>query len=140
MEIGIVTCVREPLDDRQHAPQLFVRGHGLGIRPRAFAADVEQIGPVGDQLQRMSDCRIRVKELAAVRKAVGRDVDDPHHQRPPRQFERACAKSPLIGDEPGDSPNEHTRLLPTHSDVIGNLLSLIALLRCSSRARPAAPM
>ena len=35
-----------------------------------------------------------IEELPAVGKAVRRDIDDAHHQRPPRQLERASAQSP----------------------------------------------
>ena len=80
---------RELLDHRQHAPQLFVGSDRLGIGPRAFAADVEQVGAVGDQLQGVRDGRVAIEELAAVGKAVRRDVDDAHHQRPARKLQ-AC--------------------------------------------------
>ena len=85
-----VGLLGEALDDRQDAAQLFVGVDRLGVGPRAFAADVEDVGAVGDQPQGVVDGRLRVEKLAAVGKAVGRDVDDAHQQRAAAE-RRACA-------------------------------------------------
>ena len=71
IEIGIVDLRRELLDDRQHAAQFFVGVDRLGVRPRAFAADVEQVGPVGDQLQRMGDRGIASRNCPPSEKLSG---------------------------------------------------------------------
>ena len=42
---------------------------GVGIGPRALAADVEQVGAVGDQLQGVVDGGLRIEELARRRKS-----------------------------------------------------------------------
>ena len=94
IEIGTSHLRASCSNDRQHACKFFVGGNRLRIRPRAFAADVEHIGAVGHQLQAMRDGRIRIEKLPAVGKAIRRDVDDAHHQRPPRQLQRARAQLP----------------------------------------------
>ena len=154
---------RQPLDHRQHAAQLFVGVDRLGIRPRAFAADVEQVGAVGDQLQCMLDGRIGVEKLPAVGKAVGRDIDDAHHQRPPRK-RRACACEAAtelpdrcsitfnldIRSNVPRKARKHTkqnvRLVRLECVAIRCISCAFRVFRgyrffrCSSRARPAAPM
>ena len=64
-----VGLLGEALDDRQHAAQLFVGVDRLGIGPRALAADVEDVGAVGDQLQGVVDRRLRIEKLARRRKS-----------------------------------------------------------------------
>ena len=50
----------------------------IGAGPRAFPADVENVGTFFDQPQSVIDRGTRACKEPAVRKAVGRDVDDPH--------------------------------------------------------------
>ena len=71
--------------------------HWLSTRSRAFAADVEDVGAVGSQLQRMPHRHILIKKLAAVREAIRRNVDDSHQERPPSQIKRAGPQSPSAG-------------------------------------------
>ena len=49
IEIGTVDLGRQCLDDRDNPAQLFVESDRLGPRPARFAAEIEQVGPVGDQ-------------------------------------------------------------------------------------------
>ena len=68
-------------DHREHARQLDVGRDG--IRPRAgrLAADVEQVGAVGDERDAARDRGPGIQVLAAVRERVGRHVDHAHHRR-----------------------------------------------------------
>jgi hypothetical protein len=43
----------------------------------------------------MCDGLVAVEVRAAVRKGIGRDIDDPHDQRALAEFERARAQAPL---------------------------------------------
>ncbi len=51
---------------------------GRGVRPRALAADVENVGPLVGQVQALLNGRRRVEKPPAVGEAVGRDVEDAH--------------------------------------------------------------
>ena len=53
----------------------------LGTGPGRLAADVEDVGALGDQLAAVLDRRRRLEPLAAVAERVGRDVDDAHDHR-----------------------------------------------------------
>ena len=81
-------------DDRNDALQLFLDGHGVRARPRAFAADIEDIGALLDELQAVRNGSRRGRVPAAVRKAVRRHVDDPHDARP---IERQTRKARAAG-------------------------------------------
>ena len=65
-------------DHRDDPGDLLVDGHGLRARAGAFAADVEDVGPVADQLHRLGQAALGRHAQPPVRKAVGRDVDDAH--------------------------------------------------------------
>ena len=56
-------------------------GTGSDPGPRALAADVEDVGALVRQPQRVRDGGLRHPEAAAVGEAVGRDVDDAHDAR-----------------------------------------------------------
>ena len=71
IESGIATFAGERFDHGQHAAQLFVGGHGFGIGPRAFAADIEQIGAIGDELQGVVDGRAGSKNWPPSEKLSG---------------------------------------------------------------------
>src|SRR5690606_27723379 len=66
------------LDQRDDPGDLLGIGDGLGARPRRLPADVENVRALGDQPARVRQSRGRIAIAAAVREAVGGDVDDPH--------------------------------------------------------------
>jgi hypothetical protein len=66
---------------RQHARQFGVERHGGAAGAGRFAADIEDVGALLEQLlavlQRSPGGRMR----AAIGEGIGRDVDDAHHAR-----------------------------------------------------------
>ena len=78
-------------DDPRH---LFVLGDRHGARARRLAADVDQVGAIRHHPTRVIERLRRVEVEAAVRERVGRDVEDPHHERA-RQVERVAAADEL---------------------------------------------
>ncbi len=81
--------------DGQHAPQFLVERHGLGARPRGFAADVEDVRAFRRRVAvACSTAALVIEEPAAVGEAVGRDVDDPHDERPAAELDHAVAELP----------------------------------------------
>ncbi len=86
-------------DDRQHAVEFFLLAHRLRTRPGAFAADIDQIGAVGDQLGRMLNGGGRIEKVAAVGEAIRRHVDDAHQQRPAREFKQCACGAARIEHE-----------------------------------------
>ena len=71
----------QPFDHRHNAAQFLGLGHRIGAGPRRFAADVENVGPGGGERLAMLDGRLRRRMLAAIGKAVGRDIDNAHDER-----------------------------------------------------------
>ena len=69
-------------DHRQDAPALLLEVHGVGAGPGRLPADVEDVGPLRLEPQRVRDRGVRGAVAAAVGEAVGRHVDDPHDARP----------------------------------------------------------
>ena len=67
-----------PLDHWEDPAELVVDGHRLGARPRGLAADVDDVGTLGDEPRRVLDRVVDCEEATSVRERVGRDVDDPH--------------------------------------------------------------
>jgi hypothetical protein len=56
----------QPFHDGQYAAQLLVSADGFRVRPGALAANVDQIGAIGDQLQRMVHGCIHIQKTSAV--------------------------------------------------------------------------
>ena len=73
-------------------------GVGCDARPRALAADVDDVGPGRGHRQAGGDRGARVKEVAAVAEAVGRDVQ---HAHDPRAVQRQAG--PVITSDPSPS-------------------------------------
>ena len=71
---------RQFADNRNDAAQFLFEGNRRGAGPGGFAADVEEVGALFDQLQSHGQRRRRRGELAAVGEAVRRDVDDAHDE------------------------------------------------------------
>ena len=72
----------EAFDHRHDARQFLALVHAFGTRPGRFAADIEDIGPFGRELQPMGDGLLGCGVAAAIRETVGRHVDDTHDQGP----------------------------------------------------------
>ena len=73
---------RQRLDHRHDPPQLLLEVDRLGTGPRQLRADVEDVGALRLEPQRVRDGGIRRQIAPAVREAVRRDVDDAHQARP----------------------------------------------------------
>src|SRR6185312_8059468 len=71
-------AVRERAYDWDHTALLFVRRNGCRARARGLAADVEDVGPLLRQLERVRDSSVGRWVRTAVGEAVGRHVDDAH--------------------------------------------------------------
>jgi hypothetical protein len=67
---------RECFDDRNHAGDFGFGIDRFGARPRGFAANVEQVRAFFDNLQSLLDRALRLDEVSAIGKRIGRDVDD----------------------------------------------------------------
>ncbi|MCY1508423.1 hypothetical protein D9M68_427310 [compost metagenome] len=65
----------------QHARQLGVERHGGAAGAGRFAADVEDVGTLLQQLLAVLQRRLGRRVRAAVGEGIGRDVDDAHHAR-----------------------------------------------------------
>ncbi len=85
------TVTRQRCDDRQHASQFLAGVDGLGAGPRRLAANIQNVGAVGNHLQAIVDCSRGVESPSAVGEGVRRDVDDPHDERAATQIERRPA-------------------------------------------------
>ena len=72
---------RQPLDDRQHAPQLFLQRNRFGPWTRRLAADVEDIRPLLEHAQPVLDGADLIEAQAAVGERIGRDVENAHDER-----------------------------------------------------------
>jgi hypothetical protein len=83
---------REPLDDRQHAPQLLVVVQRVRAGARGLAADVQDVGAILDHPQAVVHGPFGIVAEATVRKRVGRHVDDAHDQRARAELERPAAR------------------------------------------------
>ena len=86
------TAGGQPIDDGQNAGELLVLGQRRRTRPRRFSADVDDPGPLLDHLARARDGAIDVEVEPAVSERVGRDVEDPHHDRAVAELQRRPAR------------------------------------------------
>ena len=95
---------RESFNDGDDAADLLVRRHDLGAGAGGLAADVEDVGTVGNQGLGAGEGVGRAEGEAAVGEAVGRRVDDPHH-----------AGTLAVGDDPaaGDPGGHGSGLVRT---------------------------
>ena len=97
-----------PADSFQHGQQprlLFIRTDSGSLRgassaarprsrPRALRAQIEKIGPLVQQRERVRHGGFRSKKSAAIAERIRGDVDDAHHQRAPAQLQRAGSETP----------------------------------------------
>ncbi len=68
------------LDDRHHPIQLLLPPERRGPGPARLAADVDEVGPFGNQLLGVAQRGIAGGMPATVGKRIGRDVEDAHDQ------------------------------------------------------------
>src|SRR6185503_11867805 len=89
------TCAwREGLDDGADTAPFLLEIDRVGAGPRRFPADVENVGALRLELQRMRDGRVACEVAPAVGKAVGGDVDNAHDARAiEREAGNRCAGS-----------------------------------------------
>ncbi len=108
-------------DHRQDPGLLLLRGHGRSTGSRAFSADVEDVCAIGDQLQAMLKRGLNRIMAAAVRKAVGRYIDDAHDQgqcqaghgrRNSKQIQGRCHDECPLAKPSGIIPTRATRRPP----------------------------
>jgi hypothetical protein len=71
----------EALDERHHALRLDGGKARLVVGDAALGADVDQVGALGDELQRVTDLRVERRPAHRVGERVGARVDDPHDER-----------------------------------------------------------
>ena len=119
--VSTLICTPAPAqraDDRDDAAQLLVDRHRLGPRTGRLAADVEDVGTLGDEHARVFDGAIEREPLTAVGERVGRDVEDAHDAR----GHRALIVGPQALNRPSGAPmtglmaSTGTWLCPTELD------------------------
>src|SRR5690606_4962072 len=84
----------ERFENGYDSPQFVIAANAVTIRPRAFAADVDQVGPSVLQTQCMVDSRLSVEEVSPIRETVGGHIDDPHQCRSIAKVQFARAQLP----------------------------------------------
>lgn len=72
----------ERADHGQHPAQFLGLVHPGGAGAGGLAADVDQVGSGGHQVEAVLDGGLRVEPLPAVGEGVGRDIDDAHDRTP----------------------------------------------------------
>ena len=77
------TLGREALDERDDAGGFVVRRDGGGVGDARLCADVDEVRPLGDQLEPALHLALERVQAHGVRERVGARVDDPHEQRAP---------------------------------------------------------
>ena len=91
------------LEHRRDATPLLRVRQRPGPGPRRLAADVEDVGAVGDHPGRVGNRDVRIESLTAVGERIGRDVDDRHHERTLAESERTAVDEWNAGvDASGD--------------------------------------
>ena len=131
LDLGRVDRDRNSEADRrcEHRPdagELFLDAHWQRTRTARLAADVEDVGALGEHLLAAGDRLRRRQSRAAFGERVWRDVDDAHHARP-REVDREPARPPdrAAHEKRGRSP-------------VSKRLASIALRRLPARC-PASP-
>jgi hypothetical protein len=76
-------------DHRDDAAQLLLGVDAQRTGSRRLAADVDDVGTLGDELEPVLDGGVGVQPLAAVGEGVGGDIHHPHHAAATRS-EKTC--------------------------------------------------
>ena len=71
----------ELLDHRQDAPQLFLGRERIGAGTSGFTADVEDVGSFDHHAKTVLNGARGIEPYASIRKRIGGDVQDAHHER-----------------------------------------------------------
>src|SRR5208283_2258227 len=74
-------CTYKLFEHRQHTPPFLIKCNTMCSWTRRFAADINNVGALINQITRMRDRRLRRGKTAAIGKGVGRNVDHAHDQR-----------------------------------------------------------
>src|SRR5262249_40882837 len=69
---------RQLRDEGYNTAQFVLGRHWHGTRAGRFASDINNVGAVFDQAQRVLERGATVKEPSTIGKAVGRDIHDAH--------------------------------------------------------------
>ncbi len=85
---------RDALDDGQDPPQLLLLRDRSRARPGRFPADIDEVGPSGDEFGRMVGRAAGIEEAASVREAVRSDIHDPHDLRGFAELPGESCKAP----------------------------------------------
>ncbi len=93
-EDGFGTELEDAVEDGEQAGLLFFGGDGRGVGAGGLGAEIEEVGAVVEELKRVGDGGLVGEEEAAVGEAVGRDVDDAHHQRARPEGKDSGAQTP----------------------------------------------
>ena len=86
-----IEALPEGLDGGHHAIDLLLHGD-LGARTGLRAADIEEIGPLDDQLLGLAEELIEGPVLATVEERIRRAIEDSHHECTRRDVETGGAE------------------------------------------------
>ena len=86
-----IEALPEGLDGGHHAIDLLLHGD-LGTRTGLRAADIEEIGPLDDQLLGLAEELIEGPVLATVEEGIRRAIEDSHHECTRRDVETGGAE------------------------------------------------
>ena len=86
----VTPCADQAGDDGDDAAQLLLGVDAQRTGPGGLAADVDDVGALGDELEPVADGGVGVEPLAAVGEGVGGDVDHPHDAAASRS-EQTCS-------------------------------------------------
>jgi hypothetical protein len=84
-------------DHGDHAAEFFVQRNRLRSGACGFTANVEDIGPLGNEMQGVFHGRSGVGEAAAIGEAIRGDVQNAEHERTWAEGEDAIAEVPAEG-------------------------------------------
>ena len=99
-EDGVGFLFEDGFDDGEDAGLFFVGGEGSCVGASGFAAQVEDVGALFEELEGLGEGSLGGVlggvEVAAVGEGVGRDVEDAHEDGPLAQRKGAGAEVPVV--------------------------------------------
>jgi hypothetical protein len=105
-EDGGGALFEDGFDDREDAGLFFFGREGDGVRPRGFAAEVEDVGAFVEHAEGAGESAFGSMgggvEETAVGEGVGRDVEDAHDEGSAAQSECAGAEVPVVTSPGGE--------------------------------------
>lgn len=84
-------------DDGDDSPDLFLGRDGFGTRAGGFAAEVEDVGAFGEEVEGVFDGAAGVEEAASIRKGIRGDVNDAHQEGSGAHGMRGAVNEPRLG-------------------------------------------